>query len=110
MNNNYGPVYEIVGFSSLTDEDVKKFQDDFIKFFLKKGAVPGNLSKGSRLGVYVDRNSEYPDLELEHLKDGKLHVCDMDVHNASLLKHLRIFLNNFKDLQLVKILDAANNN
>lgn len=108
MNNKYGPVYEITGFSGLSAESVKRFDAAFVKTFLKKGAVPGTISNNGWLRVHVDRNSEYPDLDLEISPEGKLLVCDMDVHNAGLLEHLRALLNKFQGLYLVKLLDATN--
>jgi hypothetical protein len=108
MNNAYGAVYEIVGFSALTTEAVKQFDHVFLETFLKKGAVAGRISSEGWLRVHVDRNSEYPDLDLEISAEGRLLVCDMDVHKADLLEHLRGFLHSFQELSLVKLLEAAN--
>lgn len=108
MNNEYGAVYEIVGFSVLTTKALEDFDNALVKTFLRKGAVAGRLTSGGWLRVHVDRNSEYPDLDLEISAEGRLLVCDMDVHNAALLGSLRRLLNTFPGLSLAKLLDAAN--
>ncbi len=108
MNNEHGAVYEIRGFSALPAEAVKQFENAFLKTFLRKGAVAGSIHSSGWMRVYVDRNSEYPDLDLEILPEGRLLVCDMDVHNADLLRQLSSLMNEFQGLSLIKLLDAAN--
>lgn len=95
MDIAYGPVYEIVGFAALTPDDRLRFPKAFTDFFLVKSAVSGSLEVGRWLGVYADRKGEYPDLMLELSLDGRLFVCDMDVHKACLLAHLQKFLRVF---------------
>jgi hypothetical protein len=101
MDNTYGPVYEIVGFADLASGDRSRFVGAFTDFFLVKGAVPGSLEPGSWLGVYADRKGEYPDLMLELSPEGRLLVCDMDVHKAGLLAHLQKFLRVFPRKEVI---------
>lgn len=107
MNNEYGPVYQIEGYESLPEEDKRQMGPRLTQFFLKYGAVPGELKEGHWLGVYVDRNSEYPDLQFE-LSGKRLLVCDMDVHGGHLLKKLQGCLALMKGVRLVKLLEIAN--
>ena len=101
MDNTYGPVYEIVGFADLAPGDRSRFVATFTDFFLVKAAVSGNLDEGGWLGVYADRKGEYPDLMLELSPDGRLLVCDMDVHKAGLLAYLQKFLRVFPRKEVI---------
>ena len=101
MDNTYGPVYEIVGFADLAPGDRRRFVGAFTDFSLVKGAVSGSLEHGGWLGVYADRKGEYPDLMLELSPDGRLLVCDVDVHKAGLLVHLHQFLRVFPRKEVI---------
>ena len=101
MDTTYGPVYEIVGFSALAPDDRRCFTTSFTNFFLAKGAIAGTLEVGSWLGVYADRKGDYPDLLLELSLDGRLLVCDMDVHHSGLLAHLQKFLRSFPRINVI---------
>lgn len=116
MENEYGPVYEVVGFLNLTPEELERFEPTFRNHFLAKGkaSVSGELFKSGSIHINGDRSSGYPDLWLELSSDGRLLVCDMDISKEALLAHLRKFFTVFAKrgifpvLSLSKILDAAN--
>jgi hypothetical protein len=107
MNNQYGPVYEIIGYGLLTDSERRSFEKTLTGTFLRYGAVAGSLVERQTLGIHVDRNSEYPDLYFEVAPDGRLWVCDMDVHRGRLIERLRTFLSSIQGMSLIKRLDAA---
>ncbi len=100
MDNERGPVYEITGYGQLAASDRAKLGEGLTAFFRAHGAVAWNLSDNHRLGVFVDRNAEYPDLYFETEAD-RLFVCDMDVHGGHLLAHLKHYLATQPGLALI---------
>lgn len=106
MDHAHGPVYEITGYGQLAASDRAKLGEGLTAFFRAHGAVAWNLSDNHRLGVFVDRNAEYPDLYFKTEAD-RLFVCDMDVHGGHLLAHLKHYLATQPGLALVHVRAVA---
>ena len=106
MDNEHGPVYEITGYARLAASDRVKLAEGLTAFFRPHGAVAWNLTDDHRLGVFVDRNAEYPDLYLE-AEPERLFVCDMDVHGGHLLALLKHYLATQPGLALMHVRAVA---
>ena len=97
----YGPIYELLGFEALTDDQVKALDQLLVRRFIERYfMITGRLETldHQELWLYGDRNDTYPDLMLQMTASKQVWLCDLGPKQRKALLYFRNTLRRFNQL------------